>query len=745
MVNNMKILKKEKSKYAWIIWGVLVSLALSLFFSSFYGRFREGAERNQYSPLEQPQNMEWLYRSSYLLYRDLYNVQNKSYSNYADIYLESPTDSEEASAYVNTLLTGQERGLASLNSVYDYVVKDNKTDKYVTNMSEADLEKMDESAYFLLRFTFDSAGHVTVDDVIHKSDATDIRKLANEVMRENYLRSASVDFIAEPFEEGKVTLKAPVDCTVTYAIPNDSYYAGNATYSLEQYNYWDDNTEYNVDFYCADEFPFSYSKYAYVNAGAGSTLMFLFLVAALLGLFLPVLGDKNPWNEVRVCSLPFEILFCIGITIFACLGNVTIDMVASVASGNAVTRLTDSGFPWMIASWFTGIMNILVLTVFLFSAWYFGICARAIPEKGVIGYIKERSLIYRFFPFMKRKIVGVYKAASHMDLTKDSQKTILKIILVNAGILIVISCLWFGGMALTVAYSIALYFILKKYVSDLQKRYRILLQATNEIAEGNLNVTIEEDLGVFEPFKPQVIKIQNGFKKAVDEEVKSQRMKAELITNVSHDLKTPLTAIITYVNLLQDENLTKEQQKEYLDVLERKSLRLKSLIEDLFEMSKANSQTITLNRANVDIISLIKQVVFELKDKFEAADLDVRMTSPEEKLLLFLDSQKTYRIYENLFNNIAKYAMKGTRVYVNVQQAEDKITITLKNISAQELTVASEELTERFVRGDVSRNTEGSGLGLAIAKSFTELQGGALLLEIDGDLFKVTTEWSLPY
>ncbi len=168
---------------------------------------------------------------------------------------------------------------------------------------------------------------------------------------------------------------------------------------------------------------------------------------------------------------------------------------------------------------------------------------------------------------------------------------------------------------------------------------------------------------------------------------------------------------------------------------------MKVLIEDLFEVSKATSQNMTLNIVDVDIMNLVKQVAFELGDKLEAAALDLRMNLTEEKVILPLDSQKTYRIFENLFGNIAKYAMPGTRVYVNGFRIDDMVVITLKNISAQEITVDSSELTERFVRGDVSRNTEGSGLGLAIAKSFTELQGGKLELEVDGDLFKVTTTW----
>lgn len=238
-----------------------------------------------------------------------------------------------------------------------------------------------------------------------------------------------------------------------------------------------------------------------------------------------------------------------------------------------------------------------------------------------------------------------------------------------------------------------------------------------------------------------IIRIEEGVKKAVKEELKSQRMKSELITNVSHDLKIPLTAIITYINLLKEENITEEQRKEYLQTLEGKSVRLKVLIEDLFEVSKATSKNITLHIMDVDISNLVKQVAFEMSDKLKASQLDVRMALPEEKVIVPLDSQKIYRIFENLFGNIAKYSLPGTRVYVNVGIAGDEVEITLKNITAEEIHVTPEELTERFVRGDASRNTEGSGLGLAIAKSFTELLGGKFAIQMDGDLFKVTVSW----
>jgi signal transduction histidine kinase len=297
--------------------------------------------------------------------------------------------------------------------------------------------------------------------------------------------------------------------------------------------------------------------------------------------------------------------------------------------------------------------------------------------------------------------------------------------------------MWFFGIFAAIIYTVILFRVITKHYNDISSKYNKLFEATNKIAEGNIDVNIEEDLGIFNSFKVELQSIQKGFKKAVNEEVKSQRMKTELITNVSHDLKTPLTSIITYVDLLKDENLSVEKRREYLDTLDRKSQRLKELIEDLFEVSKATSGNISLNIVEVDVVSLIKQTLLELEDKIAEASLVVKTNYPEEKVILPLDSQRMFRVFENLIINITKYAMSGTRVYIDVIDRIDKIEITLKNMAANEINFNVDDIMERFVRGDKARNTEGAGLGLAIAKSFVELQGGKLDINVDGDLFKV--------
>ena len=213
-------------------------------------------------------------------------------------------------------------------------------------------------------------------------------------------------------------------------------------------------------------------------------------------------------------------------------------------------------------------------------------------------------------------------------------------------------------------------------------------------------------------------------------------MKSELITNVSHDLKTPLTSIINYVDLLNQENITEDQRKKYLGILKDKSNRLKALIEDLFEVSKASSGSMELDMQDLDPVSLLRQTLGEFEDKIENSNLKIIKKIPEEKLVVYADGRKTFRIFQNLLSNIFKYSMEGSRVYIEVSDAGQYVEVIFKNTSKEELNFTEEEILQRFKRGDASRTTDGSGLGLAIAKSLTEVQEGIFDIKIDGDLFK---------
>lgn len=269
---------------------------------------------------------------------------------------------------------------------------------------------------------------------------------------------------------------------------------------------------------------------------------------------------------------------------------------------------------------------------------------------------------------------------------------------------------------------------------------RRLQKAGEQIAAGNLGEPVDTRgmIGDFKRFGSTLGSIGDGLSHAVDERMKSERMKTELITNVSHDIKTPLTSIINYVDLLKKEEAGSENEtvRQYLDTLDRQSTRLKKLIEDLVEASKASTGNLSVELAPCEIGILLEQTVGEYTERLEASGLTPILTLPETPVFIYADGRRMWRVFDNLMNNICKYAQSGTRVYLELAVIGSRVVITFKNISKELLAASGEELTERFVRGDSSRNTEGSGLGLSIAQSLTELQGGRLMITTDGDLFK---------
>ncbi len=268
----------------------------------------------------------------------------------------------------------------------------------------------------------------------------------------------------------------------------------------------------------------------------------------------------------------------------------------------------------------------------------------------------------------------------------------------------------------------------------------LILEGLRRITDGELQhqIPLERLTGEQRSIAEYINRIGEGLDAAVDNSLRNERMKTELITNVSHDIKTPLTSIINYIDLLKRENLADPKVCGYLDVLEAKAHRLKVLTEDVVEASKASTGNITLEMTDLNLAEMVHQVIGEFEEKFQEKQLTIMVHFTGELLMIRADGQRLWRVLENIFNNVVKYAMEGTRVYADVNFVEKKAVFSLKNISAQPLNISADELTERFIRGDVSRNTEGSGLGLSIAKSLTELQGGEFRLYLDGDLFKVT-------
>lgn len=291
------------------------------------------------------------------------------------------------------------------------------------------------------------------------------------------------------------------------------------------------------------------------------------------------------------------------------------------------------------------------------------------------------------------------------------------------------------GLILALAIGMLVWVWSTRYVNG----YSELYQYVKEIRLGRTSQ--KPTTSFLSPIIEELSLVDEGLQHAISQELISQRMKTELISNVSHDLKTPLTSIINYVDLLKKEDLTKEQQQEYIRILDRKSQRLKVLIEDLFEASKTASGNIELIKEEIDLVALLKQTLGEMQEKISGSGLQFKVNVPEEKVICELDGRRTYRIFENLIGNILKYAQPHSRVYINCM-VEEEVSIIFRNISAYEMDFSAQEITERFKRGDKSRHTEGSGLGLAIAKNLTELQDGKLDIIIDGDLFKVIVKFS---
>ncbi|MFQ9515663.1 MAG: sensor histidine kinase [Eubacterium sp.] len=339
--------------------------------------------------------------------------------------------------------------------------------------------------------------------------------------------------------------------------------------------------------------------------------------------------------------------------------------------------------------------------------------------------------------FAEKLMQGIGNLMSNMNLTvKVIVFGIIAVICTVIEFIIVENCYHFFSALIVISIPIGcVCYLVWKYFNE----SKIVEEGAKKISGGELNYKISEKMKFTanRVLKDCVNNIGEGLNAAVEESIRNERMKTELITNVSHDLKTPLTSIINYVDLLKTDGLDSEKAGKYLDILDQKSQRLKHLTEDLVEVSKLNSGAVELTREKLDLVQLVNQSLGEYNEKFERKNLQVVKTVQEEPLYVMADGRKTWRLFENLYENVYKYAMAGTRVYVDIRTKHGKVEISVKNISESPLNFSADELMERFVRGDVSRTTEGSGLGLSIAKTIVERQDGEMKIVLDGDLFKV--------
>lgn len=456
----------------------------------------------------------------------------------------------------------------------------------------------------------------------------------------------------------------------------------------------------------------------------GVSVLIAAILSLLVGLFMNMEKVDGSESLRKVFKFPIEAVIILFII-----------FVISSAGISSMNQVYTNLFIFY-ALYLVGLMIISL------TANYFVILIKSIFNKNTENYLVENALIYRAF----KASIAEFSRVDKFD-NKEINNAKMKFTLVYLVLCIVVFLLlmFFAGMFATASEAILIpmiifagfiYFIILKNINQVAR----INKEASEIVGGNYKKKIEKTGGLYDGIVDNFNNIGSNLDNAIEDAVKSERLKTELITNVSHDLKTPLTSILNYSDLLSKEDNSQEEAKEYAKIINEKSNKLRVLIEDLFEVSKATSNNIELDRQELDFNSLVAQSIGEWEDKIKENNIEIISNLPEEKVMLNIDGQKFSRVLDNLFSNIYKYALENSRVYVDLRD-EGGVKLTIKNISKYPLNISAEELMERFTRGEKSRTTSGSGLGLSIASSFVRAHGASFDIDIDGDLFKVTIEF----
>lgn len=460
-----------------------------------------------------------------------------------------------------------------------------------------------------------------------------------------------------------------------------------------------------------------------VQVQIGVSVLIASILSLLLGLFMNMEKVDDSESLRKVFKLPIELVIIL--------------FVIFVFSSDGISSMNQI-YSNLYIFYFLYLIGLVIVSL---TVNYLVILLKSIFNKNTENYLLKNSLIYRIF-------TGAISEFSNIDEeNKNIKNAKIKFTLVYFGICFVlfIVFLFFASLYSSalegivipmILFGIFIYYILMKNINEVAR----ISRESSEIVKGNYKKNIEKKGGLYDGIVDNFNNIGENLDLAIEDAVKSERLKTELITNVSHDLKTPLTSIINYSDLLSKDDNTEDEVKEYSKIINEKSNKLKVLIEDLFEVSKATSNNIELDRQELDFNSLVQQSIGEWEDKIKENNIEIISNLPEDKVMLNIDGQKFSRVLDNLFSNISKYALENSRVYVDLLE-EDGVKLTIKNISKYPLNISAEELMERFTRGEKSRTTSGSGLGLSIASSFVRAHGASFDIEIDGDLFKVRIEF----
>lgn len=741
-IKSIKSKNKKRNIFTFIVLVVMLILSFTMIYRYHYVEVK--VQKNKSNPFESEEYASDLYNTNYYLYYKSYQAEKNKLIKPSDLFLSEETiksmvDNVNVDYYSSEMDSYSIKNAFnnSFDDLNDFLLNSYGNIKYYCENTETGYNLAN---YDFKNFDIESLKKVFMNYVVIEYDNKGHGKMLacygiNKDSMNNYFLDlesnkniGEMSFInGDPSSDfSNYKIESIKNMKFVYAVPRSI----------------------NANFYTSYD-----SVSNYINKSERNSYKMIETIARVLIFIIAVITLLIPTEKLnwfrglnRFNKLPFEIIFTIFVFLYSSLlsDSAPIKIVRETITGNLLKLTIANGVKLGIAKQVVNLMNIGYWFLVFLMAFICTSLVKMAFKMGILKYMSQKSLIVRLFTSLFSEIARVFRSLINTDFEKRYNRLFLiGIIIVALGFLSVVSVfvldpsIW---IVILIVYLIVFIIFAKVVACEIRqgsKDYVNLLDLTKEIANGNLEKDITgKNVGVYEEVKRQLVSIQKAYKKSVDEEIKSQKMKSELISNVSHDLKTPLTSILTYTDLLKTVETSEESQK-YIDTIYKKSERLKVLIDDMFEISKAQTGNISLDMNDIDVVELMKQSIFELGDRMKNKNITIKTDFPEEKVILNLDGEKTYRIFENLLVNISKYAMENTRAYIEINNIENKqVEIVFKNISATEIDYEVDDILERFKRGDKSRNTEGSGLGLSIAKGYVEAQGGSLDLYLDGDLFK---------